>query len=110
MVRSFPLIESVDKLPVVAYEPIGDRVLLRMSKEDPNAMKNVGGVLVPAEQSRNNNPIRECTVDAAGPDCKQVKKGDFVMFNLLNFPPLPIGGEDLYFVPEPNLITVVRRA
>jgi len=92
------------------YEPIGDKVLLVMPRVEPEVLENVGGVLVDQMAALRKNPIRETEVLAAGPECKQVERGDIVMWNKLNGAPFPFGDNDLYFLPENHLICITKRA
>lgn len=92
------------------YEPIGDKVLLVLNRVDPEKLEDVGGILVDQNSALKNSPIRETVVVAKGPDCKQVKQGDTVMWNRLNATPFPFGDNDLYFLPENHLICITGRA
>lgn len=92
------------------YEPIGDKVLLALPRLDVNAMvATEGGVLVPADAELKNNPLRDTFVVATGPECKQVRAGDEVRFNVLNAIPFPEDNNDLYFLPENHLICITRK-
>lgn len=91
------------------YTPIGDKVLLVLPRVDPEKLEDVGGILVDQMAALKKNPIREVVVVAAGPECKQVKAGDSVLFNKLNGQPFPFGDSDLYFLPENHLICVTKK-
>lgn len=92
------------------YEPIGDKVLLALPRVDVNEMiATEGGVLVPQHADLKNNPLRDTFVVAAGPECKQVRAGDEVRFNVLNSIPFPDGDNDLYFLPEGHLICITKK-
>lgn len=92
------------------YRPIGDKVFLMLPREDVNEMVKIEGVLVPKGADLRNNPMRETVVTAVGPECKQVKKGDLVLWNVNNAQPFPMGDFDLYFLPENHLICVTLAA
>lgn len=92
------------------YRPIGDKVFLMLPREDVNDMVSVQGVLVPKGADMRNNPLRETVATAVGPDCKQVKAGDTVLWNVLNSQPFPIGEFDLHFPQETHLICITRLA
>lgn len=92
------------------YRPIGDKVFLKLPREDVNEMVMVGGVLVSKNVAGRNNPLRETVVTAVGPDCKQVKAGDICLWNTNNAQPFPMGDFDLYFMPENHLICVTQLA
>lgn len=92
------------------YEPIGDRVLLILPQTDVNEMVNQNGILVPKDAALRSTPMRRSVVIAAGPDCKQVRVGDEVFWNVNNSSPFPEGTEDLYFLPEQHLICITARA
>lgn len=91
------------------YEPIGDKVLLVLPRVEPEKLESVGGILVDQMAALKKNPIREVAVVAAGPECKQVLKGDTVLFNKLNAAPHPFGDNDLYFLPETHLICITKK-
>ena len=91
------------------YTPIGDKVLLVLPRVEPEKLEDVGGILVDQMAALKKNPVREVVVVAVGPECKQVRKGDTVMFNRLNASPHPFGENDLYFMPESHLICVTKR-
>lgn len=88
------------------YSPIGDKVLLVLLRAEPEQLVNEGGILVDQNTHLRNNPMRETVVTAVGPDCKQVKKGDTVLWNKLNGAPHPFGENDLYFLPESHLVCI----
>lgn len=90
------------------YEPIGNRVLLSCPKEEINGHVNVDGILVPEGESRKKNPIIEMTVEAAGPDCKQVSKGATVLFNLNNASATPRGDLEYRWTEEQFILAIVR--
>jgi co-chaperonin GroES (HSP10) len=92
------------------YEPIGNKVLLVLLRAEPEKLENVGGVLVDQQAALRKNPVREIEVTAVGPECKQVRAGDLVMFNKLNAAPHPFGDHDLYFLPEEHLICITKKA
>lgn len=92
------------------YEPIGDKVLLALPSDDSKGFVKDKGVLVPEDLALKATPLRDSVVIAAGPDCKQVRKGDTVRWNKLNATPFPEGEHDLYFLPEPHLICIIERA
>lgn len=91
------------------FGPIGDKVLLVLDRVDPEKMENVGGILVEAGLAARKNPMRETEVIAVGPECKQVRRGDTVLWNRLNASPFPHGDKDLYFLPESHLVCVTKR-
>lgn len=92
-----------------SYTPIGDKVLLVLPRAEAEKLENVGGILVDQMAALKKNPIREVVVVAAGPECKQVAKGDSILFNRLNASPFPFGDNDLYFLPENHLICVTKK-
>jgi co-chaperonin GroES (HSP10) len=92
------------------YLPIGDKVLLVLPAVNPEKLQDVGGILIDQNAALKKSPIRETVVIAAGPDCKQVAKGDTVMWNRLNANPFPFGDNELYFLPENHLICVTDKA
>lgn len=92
------------------YKPIGDKVLLALLREDPEKLENVGGILVDQAAALRKNPMRETIVTEVGPECKQVAKGDTVLWNKLNANPFPFGDHDLYFLPESHLVCVTKKA
>lgn len=92
------------------YTPIGDKVLLVLPRVEPEKLEDVGGILVDQMAALKKNPVREVVVVAVGPEVKQARKGDTVMFNRLNASPHPFGENDLYFMPESHLICVTKRA
>lgn len=92
------------------YLPIGDKVLLVLPRIEPDALVDVGGILVDKNASLKNTPIRESMVIAAGPDSKQAHKGDTVLWNINNASPFPFGENDLYFLPEAHLICITKKA
>lgn len=91
------------------YLPIGDKVLLVLTRADPEKLVDEGGILVDQMAHLKKNPIREVEVVAVGPDVKQCAKGDVVMFNKLNASPFPFGENDLYFLPENHLICITKK-
>lgn len=94
-----------------AFEPIGDGVILSIAREDVNEMvATAGGILVPKSADRANNPIQECLVVAAGPECKQIKAGDLCQFNLLNAPAIPAGDVEIRFTQEPHVLCITKKA
>lgn len=92
------------------YQPIGDKVLLVLLREDAEKLEDVGGILVDRAVVLRKNPMRETEVTAVGPECKQVRKGDVVLWNRLNGQPFPMGDHDLYFLPENHLVCVTKQA
>lgn len=92
------------------YRPIGDKVFLMLPREDVNDMVMSGGVLVQKGAAMRDNPLRETAVNAVGPDCKQVKAGDTVLWNVLNSIAFPMGDFDLHFPQETHLICITRLA
>lgn len=98
------------KIPTIVYEPIGQRVLLSRPREDLNDMVMDKGVLVPGAQNRRNNPIIEHAVEAAGPDCKQVKVGDRVLFNCQNSGAQVVGENELAWTEEQFIVAIIRHA
>lgn len=94
-----------------SYQPIGDKVLLMLPREDVNEMvATEGGVLIPRDAALRATPMRDSLVIAAGPECKQVCVGDTVRWNMMNANPFPDGDNDLYFLPEPHLICITKKA
>jgi co-chaperonin GroES (HSP10) len=91
------------------YEPIGDKVLLALDREDVNNLVSDDGILVPVGTKEKRTPLRDTVVVAVGPDCKQVQRGDVVRWNKLNGTAFPEGDVDLYFIPEPHLIAIISR-
>lgn len=93
------------------YIPVGDKILLVLDQEDPNAMENVGGVLAPKDFALKQSPLRETVVTSVGPLCKQVKAGDTVLWNKGNSrQPFPFGVKDLHFLEEHLVICVTKKA
>jgi co-chaperonin GroES (HSP10) len=93
-----------------SYLPIGDKVLLVLPRADPEKLVDLGGILVDENTDLRKNPIRETVVTAIGPECKQVAKGDTVLWNKLNGAPHPFGQTNLYFLPENHLICITKKA
>lgn len=92
------------------YLPIGDRVLLVMPKVEAEQLESVGGILVDQAAALRNSPMRETVVTACGPECKQVERGDTVLWNKLNANPLPFGDKELYFLPESHLVCITKKS
>ena len=92
------------------YEPIGSGVILSISAEEVNGFVLDKGVLVKESEDRAQNPIQECIVVAAGSGCKDVRKGDIVMFNLLNAPATKVGNVEMRFTQEEHILCVTKRA
>jgi len=91
------------------YQPIGDKVLLVLQRVEPEKLENLDGILVDQQAAMRKNPMRETVVTAAGPECKQVRAGDTVLWNRLNGQPFPFGESDLYFLPENHLVCVTKK-
>ena len=92
------------------FEPIGDKVLLVIPREDVNEMiATEGGILVPKSEDRKNNPLQEFYVQAVGPACKTVRAGDTVLYNVHNSPPIPVGDVELRFAQEEHIFCVTHR-
>jgi len=91
------------------YEPIGDKVLLVMPRALPEQLDNVGGILVDRAAALRSSPMRETEVIAVGRECKQIEKGDTVLWNMNNANPFPFGDNDLYFLPESHIVCITRK-
>lgn len=94
------------------YTPIGNRILLRTPIIESNDT-TVGGIIIPKEQvamhrAKTESPFLKLVVDASGPECKQIHVGDTVIINRHQVHPLPIDGENLYFVAEEVVVAIVR--
>jgi len=92
------------------YNPIGDKVLLVMPIIEPTKLENVGGILIDHAAHLKSSPMRETVVVSAGPECKQVKAGDVVLWNMGNANPFPFGDNNLYFLPEQHLVCITKQA
>lgn len=92
------------------YLPIGDKVLLVLPRVNPEKLVDVGGILLDQNAALKNSPLRETVITAHGPDTKQARKGDTVLWNINNAAPFPFGDNDLYFLPENHLICITKKA
>lgn len=91
------------------YVPIGDKVLLVMPQVEPTQLENVGGILIDHAASLKSSPMRETVVMARGPECKQVEKGDVVLWNMGNANPFPFGDKNLFFLSEQHLVCITKK-
>lgn len=80
-----------------------DRVLIRLA---PLPKETGSGIIIPDFHKRGTQERRSTTgeVLAVGPDCREVKVGDTVLFD-------PLSGrdwkDDLTIIPEENLLAIV---
>lgn len=102
----------IDPNDYLNFQPVGDKVLLALAKVDPNDLQDVGGGILAAKDfADKKTPYRETVVTAVGPDVKQIKKGDTVLWNLHTATHWwPFGLHDLHFLAEANVICITKKA
>lgn len=102
--------KSVSKARTPGVRPLGDRVLIRPSKEEE---KRVGALILPVTGEREKPDTG--TVVAVGDgklvDGKllplSVKIGDKVMFSKYSYDELKLDGEEFYIIKEDNIFAVI---
>ena len=82
------------------FRPLGDRVFVTYTEE---LEKTAGGIYVP--DSAREKPQRG-TVEASGPDVKNVKNGDQVLFDKYSGTKIKIDNEDCLIIKEEDILGV----
>lgn len=97
------------KLP----KPLLDRVILTDRPLPPKGGEQmVKGIVIPEGTSASSkadilNPHFEATVLAAGPACKNVKKGDRVVATGINCYPVKVGEKTFTFTRDNDIVCVL---
>lgn len=94
-------------------KPLLDRVIITDRPLPPARGEHiVDGIVIPEGTSASSkaellNPHFEATVLAAGPDCKNVKKGDRVIATGANCYPVKVGEKTYTFTRDHEIVAVI---
>lgn len=96
-----------------AFEPMGDRVVVRPLGEEERGETSPSGIIIP--DSAKEKP-EEGTVIAVGPGRfehgarvpMQVKVGDRVMFSKYGYDEVKYKGDEYYIVSESSLLAIIK--
>jgi chaperonin GroES len=96
----------------MAFNPLGDRVLIRRVEEDE---KTKGGIIIP--DTAKEKP-QEGAVVAVGPGARdekgeriplEVKRGDRILFGKWSGSEVKLDGEDLLIMKESDILGVIDK-
>lgn len=94
-------------------KPLLDRVIVTDRPLPPKGgEEKVGGIVIPENTSASSkaqvlNPHFEATILAAGPACKNVKKGDRVVVTGVNCYPVKIGDKTYTFTRDSEIVCIL---
>jgi chaperonin GroES len=81
------------------FKPLGNRILVKPSEKEDM----VNGLYIP-DQLKTNPPRGE--VVATGPECKDLKAGDFVYFNEHSGSPLKLDNTEYLIMRETDIFGI----
>jgi chaperonin GroES len=102
--------KSVSKAKSLGVRPLGDRVLIRPTKEEE---RRVGALILPAtgEREKPDTGIVVAAGEGKLVDGKlvplSVKVGDKVMFSKYSYDELKLDNEEYYIIKEDNIFAVI---
>ena len=85
---------------------LGDKILLKKVEEKKDMEKTQSGLFIPPSED-DNSPTKKTTVFQAGVDCKHVKNGDEVIFDVRMTQVVKIDGNEYYITREESIVGIL---
>lgn len=87
---------------LTSFQPLGNKVLIQMDKP---AEKSKGGLFIPSTVHDNFNTSGLAI--AVGPEVKEIKPGDKLIFGKYSYNELPAIGNDMFLIKESDVFAIV---
>ena len=87
----------------MTFKPLKERCLVKYSEHEE---KTAGGLFIP--DAAKEKP-QKGTVEAVGPDVKEVKKGDVVLFDRYSGSKVKIDDDEFLIIKEEEILGILKK-